>query len=312
MKRIVMAGASGFIGRALCNELAAEYEVVGLSRDAARAEEGQAEGVRFVQWDAESVGDWAGEVDGAYAVIDMAGENVGSGRWNAEKKRQILASRLNGARALVEAVRGAKEGPEVFVYGSAMGYYGSRAEQIVDENTGAGEGFLSRVCIEAEGEAQKASEYCRVVLVRTGVVLGRDGGALPRLIKPFKFGFGGYVGSGRQWVPWVSIADEVRGVRFLLEREGAERVYNLVSPFPCRMSELCESLGRVLGQRCWMRVPGFVLRGFLGEMADEVMLGSYRVLPGRLQEEGFEFSYERVEDALWAILGDVGAIKVRG
>jgi len=302
-KRIVITGATGFIGRALCRELHGDYEVVALSRDAKRASGVVAGVARVVEWDARTTSGWAGEVEGAYAVLNLAGENVAGGRWTRFRKDTIRQSRLQSARAILDAIGIAKSGPSVLVQASAVGFYGTHPSGELNEETPCGKGFLADVCRRVEAVAERGESLnVRRVFIRTGVVLGADGGALPKLMAPFRFYLGGHVGSGKQWFSWISLRDEVRAIRFLIENERAQGAFNLTAPEPVTMKEFCRSLGEVLGRPAWTAIPGPVMRLLAGEMAEEVLLAGQKVLPQRLMEAGFEFEHRDVGSALRAII----------
>ena len=300
--RVVITGATGFIGRALCRELHRDYEVIALSRDASRAAGAVGDWAKVFEWDGRTTGSWFKQADGAFAIINLAGENVASGRWNESKKAGILHSRLDAAKAVTEAIKQMGKKPAVVIQGSATGYYGSREDEQLDETSAPGKGFLASLCRRVEGFAEEIEGLgVRYAVIRTGVVLGRDGGALVKLAKPFRFYLGGYLGSGRQWFSWISLEDEVAAIKFLMGSESLAGVYNLTAPQPVTMKELCATLGKVLHRPSWLRVPGFAVRLALGEMADEMLLSGQRVLPKRLLAAGFEFKYPSVEEALRAV-----------
>ncbi len=301
--RVVIAGATGFIGRALCRELHGDYDVVALSRDAHKASSVVGPYARVVEWDARTAGSWAQEVTGAYAVVNLAGENIAAGRWSRSRKAGILQSRSHGIAAILDAIESAKKKPKVFVQASAIGYYGSRAAEMLDEDAPAGTGFLAEVCRRVEIAAGRIERFgVRGVVVRSGMVLGADGGALPKLMRPFRFFVGGHVGSGKQWLSWISLSDEVRAIRFLIENAKSQGVFNLTAPQPVTMKAFCRTLGGVLGRPAWTVVPSFVIRLALGRMADEVLLGGQKVVPKRLVEAGFQFEHPGVKDALITII----------
>ena len=300
--RIVIAGATGFIGRALCRDLHGDYEVVALSRDAKKAIGILGDSARVVEWDGRTTSGWAGEASGAKAIVNLSGEPV-VGRWSRSKKDSIRQSRLQSARAIISAIEVARERPGVFVQGSAIGFYGSRADEELDEESSTGKGFLADVCRRVEDVAVKSeAQEVRSAIVRTGVVLGTDGGALPKLMRPFRFFVGGHVGSGQQWFSWISLRDEVRAIRFLIEDGDAHGVFNLTGPEPVTMKAFCRVLGQVLGRPAWTAVPGPVLRVLAGEMAGEVLLSGQRVVPRRLMKAGFSFMDSEARDALAAII----------
>ena len=302
--RVMITGATGFIGTALCRALHEDYELIALSRNAEVARRSIGHLAKVVRWDARTSDGWDGEADGALAIINLAGENVGSGRWNEARKSRILQSRLDAATAVVDAIKKLHSKPKVVVQASATGYYGSREDEQLDETSTPGKGFLASLCRRVEGFADQIEDLgVRCAVIRTGVVLGRDGGALAKLIMPFRFYLGGYLGSGRQWFPWISLEDAVAAIKFLIESEHLGGVFNLTAPQPVTMKQFCVTLGRILHRPAWLRVPGFVGRLILGEMADEMLLSGQRVLPKRLLAAGFEFKYPDVEKALRAIKG---------
>lgn len=301
--RVIISGATGFIGRALCRELHGDYELVALSRDATKAADAIGELAKVVEWDARTASGWARYVEGAYAIVNLAGENIASGRWTQARRDSIVQSRTNGANAMLDAVRGARKKPAVVVQGSAIGYYGSRGDEVLDEDSGLGEGFLAEVCRKAESIAARVErEGTRYVAIRTGLVLGREGGILAKLMTPFKFCVGGHVGSGRQWISWIGLDDEVRAIRFLLENDQTNGAFNLAAPNPVTMKQFARTLGRVLRRPAWTFVPGVAARLALGQMAEETLLASQKVVPNKLLEAGFEFRHPELQDALETII----------
>jgi len=301
--RIVVTGATGFIGRALCRALSGDYEVVALSRDSRRAAEVLGPDARVVEWDGRTTSGWAGAVAGALAVINLAGENVAAGRWSRATMNCIRQSRVHSTRAILDALEGAPSKPAVFFQASGVGYYGACDDETLDEDAPAGEGFLADVGRQAEVEASRCEALgVRSVILRTGVVLGREGGALPKLMRPFRFYVGGHLGSGRQWFSWISLRDEIRAIRFLLEDSAARGAFNLTGPEPVRMKAFCRSLGEAMGRPAWTAVPSPVVRLLVGRMADELLLSGQRVIPKRLTEAGFTFEHSTAAEALAAII----------
>ncbi|MCU0845305.1 MAG: TIGR01777 family oxidoreductase [Spirochaetes bacterium] len=299
-KRVVITGGTGFIGAALCAELdTAGYELVVLSR----GEGAEGGGMRRVRWDARSPRGWVHEVDGAFAVVNLAGDNIGSGRWTAGKKRAIRESRIEAGMAVTAAVSAAKAKPKIVLQASATGWYGNRGDERLAEDSARGDGFLPSVAREWEDSTAEVEDYgVRRVVVRTGVVLGR-GGMLERAALPFRLFAGGIPGGGRPWFSWIHLRDAVRAIRFLMERKDARGVYNLTSPGPVRAAEFYRSLGGALHRPVWLPVPAFALRVAFGEMARELMLSGQRVLPERLLGAGFGFEYPDLEQALAEIFG---------
>lgn len=300
--RVVITGATGFIGRALCKELHKDYEVIALSRDSNRATKSVGDWAKVVEWDGRTTGTWIRQADGAFAIINLAGENVASGRWNKSKKAGILHSRLDSARAVLEAIKQVGKKPTVVIQASAIGYYGSCGNKGLDESSPAGKGFLADVCRNSEIIANQIEEAgVKCIVIRTGVVLGSDGGALPGIMRPFHFFLGGHPGSGRQWFSWISLDDEVAAIKFLMENENLKGVFNLTSPQPVTMKKFCRKLGWIIRRPSWLFFPGFIMRLALGEMANEMLLSGQRVLPKQLLAAGFEFEYPDVKKALKAI-----------
>ena len=316
--RVVISGGTGLIGSALARRLRDDgHAVVVLTRSrgvktgapdaAAHAARGD---LRLVTWPAAPVGPgdaapaWWQAVDGADAVVNLAGESIAAGRWTARQKERIRESRVQATRALVQAIRAVDRKPAVLVSGSAVGYYGPRGDEVVDETTPPGDDFLSRVCVAWEAEARKAEDAgVRVALVRTGLVLAREGGALPRLVLPFRLWAGGPLGSGRQWMPWIHLDDLVGLIVFLIQGEGLEGPFNGTAPHPVANGDFARTLGKVLGRPAWLPAPAVALRLALGEMADALLLSGQRAVPRRALEAGFQFGFPEVEPALRDVLG---------
>jgi uncharacterized protein (TIGR01777 family) len=300
--RVVITGATGFIGRALCKALHKDYEVIALSRDASRATKSVGGLAKVIEWDGRTTGSWYKQANGAFAIINLAGENVASGRWNESKKAGILHSRLDSSKAVLDTIMQVDKKPTVVIQASAIGYYGPRSDEQLDENSIPGKGFLANICQCIESSAEEIEGMgVRCIVIRTGIVLGSDGGAFARLVKPFRFYLGGYLGSGRQWFSWIHLDDEIAAIKFLLENEHLKGVFNLTAPQPVTMKEFCKILGKVLHRPAWLNVPAFAARLAFGEMADEMLLSGQKVLPKRLLNTGFNFQYTNVEQALNAI-----------
>jgi len=301
--RVAITGATGFIGKALCEAFHNDYEITALSRHADHARQSIGDIAKVVQWDAKTSSGWKDEAQGVHAIVHLAGENVGSGRWSQTRKSRILNSRLDSTTAMIAALSELENKPKVIILASAIGYYGSRRDELLDETSKPGEGFLPDVCRQVEKLAENIEKLgIRCVVIRTGVVLGRAGGALAKLAQPFRFFLGGHLGSGDQWFSWISLDDEMAAIRFLMEHDSLRGAFNLTSPQPVTMKAFCKTLGKVMHRPAWTRVPAFALRLALGEMADEMLLSGQRVLPKRLLEAGFEFRYPEVETALSAIM----------
>jgi uncharacterized protein (TIGR01777 family) len=240
-------------------------------------------------------------VEGA-AVVHLAGENIAAGRWTDARKRRIRESRVKSSRAVAEAIEEAADKPRVLLQGSAVGYYGPRGDEVVSEEEPPGEDFLARVCVEWEAStAGVESLGVRRAVLRTGVVLSTEGGALPKMLLPFRLFAGGPVGSGRQCFPWIHIADEVGAIRFLLENDRASGPFNLTAPEPITNRQFSRVLGEVLHRPSLLPAPAFALRLALGEMAD-MLLNGQRAVPSQLQELGYTFRFPEAEAALRDLL----------
>ena len=311
--RIAIAGGSGFLGRALTDRLAAEGHLVTiLGRQApgprtagaqGPAEPPKAPSPARIPWLPDgTIGPWAAALDGADAVVNLAGESIGAGRWSAARKARIRDSRVLATRSLVGAIQKAAQPPRVLISGSAQGYYGSRGDKILTEESGPGRDFLAGVCVQWEEEARHARPAVkRLVLVRSGLVLDAREGALPPMLRPFRFFAGGPLGSGRQYLSWIHREDWVSLVRWALLTDGVEGPLNLTSPNPVTNAEFARTLGKVLRRPSVMPAPAVALRLALGEMADGLLLCSQRVLPARATALGFAFRFPD----LGAALGDL-------
>ena len=299
--RVVITGGSGLIGSAVARELGGEgHEVVVLSRDPSKVT--LPPNTRAVEWDGKTGEGWASLLDAGTAIVHLAGESIAAGRWTAEKKRRIRASRVESGAAVMAAIRKAKEKPRVLLQGSAVGFYGPCGDVVVTESHPPGQDFLAEVCVEWEAATAEAESLgVRRAALRTGVVLSGDGGALPKMALPFKLGAGGPLGGGRQWMPWIHLADEVGAIRFLLEREDARGPFNLTAPEPLTNRDFSRALGRALHRPSLAPAPGFALRLVLGEMADMLLHGQ-RAVPQRLLEMGYVFRYPEALAALRDLL----------
>ena len=300
--RVIIAGGTGLIGRALAADLAAGgREVIVLSRSPERAT-GLPAGVRAERWDGRTAQGWGHLVNGAEAMVNLAGENLAAGRWTPERRRRIRDSRIHAGEAVVAAIGAADAKPRVLIQASAVGYYGPRGNEELTETAPPGNDFLARLCLAWEASTAAVESFgIRRASIRTGIVLSPRGGALPRLILPFRFFAGGPLGNGRQWYPWIHLADEVAAIRFLIETEAAAGPANLTAPHPVTNAALSTTIGRVLGRPALLPAPGFALRLALGDMAT-VVLDGQRAVPSRLLALGFRFRFPDVEEALRDLL----------
>jgi uncharacterized protein (TIGR01777 family) len=298
-------GGSGLLGRALGGSLGSVgFDVVVLSRQAPEKVDLPA-GCRAARWDGRSPEGWLGEADGAAAIVNLAGESIAGRRWSAERKRRIVASRVDSTRAAVAALAALPEGrrPPVLLQASGAGIYGDRGDETLDESSTPGEGFLAETAKAWEAASAGADELgVRRVLLRTGVVLAREGGALPEMSRPFRFFVGGRLGDGRQWLPWIHLDDEIAAIAFLLRDPAARGPYNLCAPTPATNAELTRALARALRRPALFAVPAFALRLLLGEMATLVLRGQ-RVVPRRLLAAGFRFRFANLDAALADLIG---------
>ena len=301
--KVVIAGGTGFLGRPLADALAADrHEVVILTRGAPDRRVAAA-GTRFATWTPGSQrGAWTAEIEGAGAVINLAGESIAARRWSTAQKHRILDSRVQATRSLVETIRAAARPPQVFISGSAVGYYGPLGDEIVTEEQPTGSDFLATVCAQWEAAAARgAGAATRVVCMRTGLVIEKDGGALPKMLPPFKLGAGGPVGSGRQYWPWIHRDDWIALVRWIIETQSASGPINATAPNPVTNAEFSRALGRAMHRPAFMPAPAFALRLLLGEMADALLLSGQRAMPAKAERLGFRFRYTQLDDALRAI-----------
>ncbi len=292
--KILIAGSSGLIGKALCPALkAAGHTVFPLVRPPQVAVEGQ------IAWDPQ-----AGTLDlekaaGTDAVVNLAGANIAERRWSESWKKVLHSSRIDSTRSLVDAMGKLDPRPRVLVSASAVGYYGNRNDEMLDEESHAGSGFLAKLCVDWEAEAMRAEELgIRTVLLRFGVVLSAKGGALAQMIGPFRLGVGGRLGSGRQWMTWIAMPDAVGMILEAIENQRWRGAYNAVAPEPVTNELFTKALGRVLHRPTIFPAPTFALRTAFGEMADDMILASQRATPKRATQEGYSYSYPELVPAL--------------
>jgi uncharacterized protein len=300
--RVVLAGATGFLGRPLTARLvAAGHAVTVLTRQpAAGASAPQ------VQWRPDgTAASWAAVVDGADAVVNLSGAPLAPRRWTPARKRVLIDSRVLPNRSLVAAIAAAKTRPRVLVTASGAGYYGHCGERTITEEAPAGDDFLGRLALEWEGAANQARTFgTHVVAIRTGLVVGEGGGVLAPMLPPFKLGLGGPFGDGQQYWPWVHLDDWLALVEFALTQPSLDGPFNNSAPEPATNEEFSRTLARVLHRPCVFRVPAFALRLAMGEMADGLLLSGQRAIPARAVALGFRFRYESLEAALRQALGE--------
>lgn len=299
-EKVLITGANGLIGTALAASLARDgHTVVGLVRDVARSAP-RLPGAKLFAWDGTKGPLPAEALEGVDVVVNLAGESIGGKRWSDDRKRALRDSRVTTTRALVDALRGLARRPRLLVQASGVGAYGDRGDEIVTEASPVGTGFLAEVARDWEAEAQKAAELgVRVVVVRNGLVLSRAGGILGTLLTPFRLGVGGHVGTGKQWMPWIHIDDEIGLLRHVMATESIAGVLNAVAPEPVTNGEFTAALGRALKRPTVLAAPAFAVRLALGgDMAEELLLASQRAMPVRTLEAGYKYQQPLLEPAL--------------
>ncbi|GIK67088.1 MAG: epimerase [Chloroflexota bacterium] len=295
--RVIITGGTGLIGSALAKSLLADgHEVIVLSRNPGSAK--IEPGVRIENWTARSGDGWSSLITSDTAIINLAGAGIGDKRWSEDRKKLILESRVNAGAAVVDAIEKASEKPRVVIQSSAVGYYGTPGDQILTEDSPAGDDFQADVCKQWE-DSTKTVEGMEVrrVVIRSGVVLSMDGGAFPRMLLPFKLMVGGPIGNGSHWFPWIHIDDEIKAIRFLIENEGAKGVFNVMAPNPLTNGDFTHEVGKIMQKPAVIPVPKLALQLMFGEMAI-ILIEGQRAIPKRLQEHNFEFVYPTVEPAL--------------
>ena len=293
LMKILITGATGLIGTALQLSFREKgHELLLTSRKPPNDES-------WIQWDYDSGFAEPERLKGIDAVIHLAGENISGFRWTDEKKKIIKDSRVIGTRNVVDTISGLKQKPRVLIASSAIGFYGDRGDDEMTETSPAGKTFLAEVCREWEVESRRAEDSgIRTVLLRTGIVLSKDGGALASMLTPFKLGLGGVIGSGKQWMSWISLDDQIAVINFVLENEDMRGAVNSVSPNPVTNQEFTAAMGEVLYRPTFIPIPEFAVHLAFGEMGDALLLDSTKVMPKRLEEASFEFNFPDLKKAL--------------
>jgi uncharacterized protein (TIGR01777 family) len=295
--KILISGSHGLVGTALIKSLgAAGHEVFRLVRYSPRS-------AAEIEWSPDRYSIALSRIEGFDAVVNLAGEGIAEGRWTDEKKRRIRESRVKGTKLLGDALANLTNSPQTFICASAIGYYGNRGDEVLTENSSPGKDFLAQVCAEWEAATSLATEKgIRVVNTRLGVVLDPHGGALAKMLPPFRMGLGGKIGSGKQWMSWIALDDVVGGIEFALTNDSLTGPVNFVAPVPVRNAEFTKALGKVLSRPTLFPIPAFGVRLVFGEMGDALLLSSQRVTPARLEEAGYQFKHLQLEGALRDVL----------
>ncbi|MDC0184137.1 TIGR01777 family oxidoreductase [Candidatus Poseidoniales archaeon] len=298
-KRILVAGSSGMIGTQLVAFLdTGGHEVWRLVRRQPK------QGANEIRWDPSNGEIEASELEGFDVVIHLGGEGIGDKRWNKKRKKAIRDSRVNSTTLLSNTIASLEKKPEVFVLASAIGWYGNRGDEELTEKSASGKGFLPDVCNEWEAAAEAIEDAgIRTAYLRSGIVLAATGGALGKMLLPFKLGAGGPMGGGKQWMSWISLDDQIYAIHHLVLNEESSGAYNITAPNPERQKNFAKALGKVLRRPAFAPLPKFVIKIIFGEMGENLTLDSQRVLPTRLQKEGYDFVHEDLESALRDSLG---------
>ena len=295
--KILITGSHGLVGKALISELVKDgHEIVSLVRH-------KSEGASEIEWHPNQRSIDSERVSGFDVVVHLAGESIASGRWTDEKKRKIRESRVDGTTLLSRALAQSSKAPAAFISASAIGYYGNRADELLNEKSAPGNDFLAEVCVaweRATGEAE--ARGVRTVHTRFGIILDQEGGALAKMLTPFRMGVGGRIGDGKQWMSWIALVDVIKGLKFVIENESIAGPVNFVAPNPVTNGEFTKTLGDALSRPTLFPMPSFAVRLAFGEMADALLLSSAKVEPKRLHESGYRFEFEDLQPALAAIL----------
>lgn len=305
--KIIISGGTGLIGSNLTADLSRNnHEIVILTRSPHRAPE-FSNNVNFQKWDGEHVGSWIQSLNGADVVVNLAGESIaGKGffpsPWTEERRKRIRQSRINIGQALAQGIKEVDHKPQVFIQASAIGYYGTLKNKVVTENNPPGSDFVAKTCIEWENSTKVVEDFgVRRIVTRFGIVLSTEGGALPRLLLPFKFFVGGPMGSGEQWYSWIHMDDVCNALRYLMKQPDKNGAFNLTAPHPVKNKTFARILGKVLSRPSIFPIPGFLMRSLFGDVANVVLEGQ-RVVPQRLSNMDFTFQFPALEIALRDLL----------
>jgi len=298
--RVVVSGSTGLVGSALVARLREDgHEVLRLARPSSKVPSEPGEPIR---WNVDT-GELEGDIDGVDAIVHLAGDSIADGRWTAAKKQRIRKSRIDATERLVAALARLDSPPKAFLCASAIGYYGDRGDAELDEDSAPGDGFLPELCQQWEAAIQPlAQRGTRLVNLRIGVVLSKKGGALAKMLPPFKLGGGGKLGSGRQYMSWIALDDVVGAIRHALTNDTIHGPVNVVAPNPVTNAEFTKALGKALHRPTFLSMPSFAVKLAFGQMGTDLLLASARVRPTRLAGTGYEFAHPTIDEALAAVL----------
>jgi hypothetical protein len=302
--KIIIAGGTGLIGAYISDRLANDgNEIVILTRSGKNDVQKKNGSIKFQSWDGSTLSGWVDAIQGAEAVINLSGENISAKRWTSQRKKEIIDSRVNSGRALSAAIQKVEAKPGLFIQASAVGYYGIHQDEILDESSRPGEDFLSKVCVEWENSSTAVEKMgVRHVVIRLGVVLSRDGGALPKMVLPFNLFIGGAIGNGNQYISWIHPADVYHAIKFIMDHDDVSGAVNLTAPGAVTNREFSKIIASVLHRPSYLPVPAFAMKLLFGEMAT-VLLDGQRAYPKKLLDKGFKFQYADAQSALSDLLG---------
>jgi len=300
MKQITIFGATGFIGTALTQHLMdKEYTVTAVTRNKNKAQKSLGERVKIFQWDYKNISKLTELLEQTDVIINLAGANIASKLWTKKHKQKIINSRINAGQKITKAIEKTKHKPQLLIQGSAIGYYGYDNKERCTEKAPKGDGFLAYVTDEWEKSTQKAESYgVRRAIIRTGMVLGKSGGIFPKLIKPVQFFMGANLGHGEQGFSWIHLADEIRAIEFIIKNHQLSGIFNLTAPNPVKSKVFNKTVAKALNRPVWLKIPATILRLIPGNMGKEVFLANQWVIPSRLQENSFTFSYPNLSEAV--------------
>jgi uncharacterized protein len=295
--RILVSGSHGLVGTALIKALRADgHEISRLVRRAPSRED-------EIEWNPDRYSIAISRIEGFDAVYHLAGESIASGRWDDEKKKKIRESRIQGTKLLSDALANLYQPPKTLISASAIGYYGNRGDELLTESSPPGNDFLADVCVEWEQATDHARDKgLRIVNTRFGIILDKEGGALAKMLTPFRMGIGGRIGDGKQWMSWIALDDVISALQFVLANESINGPINFVAPNPVRNAEFTKALGKALSRPTLFPIPAFGVRLAFGEMADALLLTSQRVEPTRLTSSGYDFMHSQIDHALRSAL----------